>query len=233
MPCFAILNSASQRRCIVRETRAGQASRCPALGAGRAPAIWASPRRGELWRLLTLTAPGFSGGAVRRGGCGSYAAAAPQCAAHPHSGALQRSPLPPPSSQPRRAPAGSSPRAMVFRGGSLTAREPSLTADGKHVLIIAGNDVRLYSAVSGDQLSTLSGHTAAVTAVVLDPKHASQVSGASRAAGSPTGRAAPGAAMGAACLARACQPRGRTSCCVSDLFSKNRKLCRSPGDPAR
>jgi hypothetical protein len=64
---------------------------------------------------------------------------------------------------------------MTFRGGSLTHCEPSLTADGKHVLVVAGNDVRLYSAVSGDQLSTLSGHTAAITAVVLDPKDAAQV----------------------------------------------------------
>jgi hypothetical protein len=69
---------------------------------------------------------------------------------------------------------------MAFRGGSLTHREPSLTADGKHVLVVAGNDVRLYSAVSGDQLLTLSGHTAAVTAVVLDPKDGAQVGGRRR-----------------------------------------------------
>jgi hypothetical protein len=58
----------------------------------------------------------------------------------------------------------------------LTHREPLLTSDGKHVLIVAGNDVRLHSAVTGDHLSTLSGHSAAVTSVVADPQNTRQVS---------------------------------------------------------
>ena len=77
----------------------------------------------------------------------------------------------------------------ALKGGLITRRPLCLSHDGKHFFAPCGNDVRVYSTVSGDHVASLRGHTAEVTAVSLDPSSSSQV----RALASP-GR--PAAALG-------------------------------------
>lgn len=58
---------------------------------------------------------------------------------------------------------------MTLYGGLITKRALCYTIDGKLLLAPCGNDIRIYSAASGDNLTTLKGHGAEVTAVVQDP----------------------------------------------------------------
>lgn len=64
---------------------------------------------------------------------------------------------------------------MAFQGGIITRRPLCLTVDGKFFFAPCGKDVRVYSAVSAEQVGTLIGHTATATAVALDPTNSSQV----------------------------------------------------------
>ncbi|KAL6773961.1 hypothetical protein ACKKBG_A23240 [Auxenochlorella protothecoides x Auxenochlorella symbiontica] len=60
-------------------------------------------------------------------------------------------------------------------GGQFTARPHLLTLDGQTVLVCHGNFVRAHSAVTGEPLYRLTGHTAEVTAVLADPDNAKRV----------------------------------------------------------
>ena len=60
---------------------------------------------------------------------------------------------------------------MVNGGGAWGRGSALLTADGKYVLVAVASNVRLYSSASGEFVTSLNGHAADVTAVVLD--HAS------------------------------------------------------------
>ena len=60
---------------------------------------------------------------------------------------------------------------MVYGGGAWGRGTALLTADGKYILVAAASNVRLYSSATGEFVTSLNGHKADVTAVVLD--HAS------------------------------------------------------------
>ncbi|KFM25384.1 WD repeat-containing protein 75 [Auxenochlorella protothecoides] len=60
-------------------------------------------------------------------------------------------------------------------GGQFSARPHLLTLDGQTVLVCHGNFVRAHSAVTGEPLYRLTGHTAEVTAVLADPDNAKRV----------------------------------------------------------
>jgi WD40 repeat protein len=64
----------------------------------------------------------------------------------------------------------------ALRGGLITRRPLALSQDAKHFFAPCGNDIRVYSTVSGDHVATLRGHGAEVTAVTLDPSSVKQVS---------------------------------------------------------
>lgn len=64
---------------------------------------------------------------------------------------------------------------MSLRGGVITRRPLCLTDDGKLFFAPCGKDVRVYSAISGEHVGTLFGHTATATAVALDPANSGQV----------------------------------------------------------
>lgn len=64
---------------------------------------------------------------------------------------------------------------MALKGGIITRRALCFTPDGKVFFAPCGRDVRVYSALSGEQINTLVGHTAKVTAVSLDPSSSTQV----------------------------------------------------------
>jgi WD40 repeat protein len=63
----------------------------------------------------------------------------------------------------------------VSGGGQLTLRQHQLSRDGRLLLVCAANNVRGYSAVTGEQLFTLTGHTDEVTCLALHPTNPSQV----------------------------------------------------------
>jgi hypothetical protein len=75
---------------------------------------------------------------------------------------------------------------MALRGGLITRRQLCWTPDGRVFFAPCGRDVRVYSAQSGEHIGTLTGHTASVTAVALDPQAGTQV----RALGPPAPAAA-------------------------------------------
>lgn len=62
-------------------------------------------------------------------------------------------------------------QVMVCGGGAWGRGSALLTADGKYVLVAVAYNIRLYSSASGEFVTSLNGHAADVTAVVLD--HAS------------------------------------------------------------
>ena len=64
---------------------------------------------------------------------------------------------------------------MVYGGGAFGHGIVLLSADGKYVLVAAASSVRLYSSFTGEFVSSLSGHTRDVTAVVLVHESVNQV----------------------------------------------------------
>lgn len=59
--------------------------------------------------------------------------------------------------------------AMQVRGGGqFTSRPHLVTPDGKSILVCHGNTVRAHSALTGQPMYKLVGHTDAVTAVAQD-----------------------------------------------------------------
>lgn len=57
---------------------------------------------------------------------------------------------------------------MVYGGGAWGHGTALLTADGKYILVAAASNIRLYSSVTGEFVTSLNGHKADVTSVVLD-----------------------------------------------------------------
>lgn len=53
-------------------------------------------------------------------------------------------------------------------GGQFTSRPHQLTPDGKTILVCHGNTVRAHSAITGQPVYRLVGHSDEVTSVVLD-----------------------------------------------------------------
>lgn len=64
---------------------------------------------------------------------------------------------------------------MVSGGGQITKRPHILSSDGKLLLVCVAYNVRVYSAVTGELLFGLSGHTNEVTGLALHPSNPSQV----------------------------------------------------------
>lgn len=64
---------------------------------------------------------------------------------------------------------------MVEGGGSLCKRPAVTTADGKHLVVAVADCVRLYGTASGTLAAVLRGHTAEVTAAVLNARNDAQV----------------------------------------------------------
>ncbi|KXZ45497.1 hypothetical protein GPECTOR_54g239 [Gonium pectorale] len=60
-------------------------------------------------------------------------------------------------------------------GGILSKRTGTLSGDGKLLLCPCGRLVHIYSAVTGERVGSLVGHTAEVTGVILDPENGEQV----------------------------------------------------------
>ncbi|GLI71536.1 hypothetical protein VaNZ11_016768 [Volvox africanus] len=60
-------------------------------------------------------------------------------------------------------------------GGSLSRRPGTLSGDGKLLLCPCGQLVSIYSAVTGQRVGLLVGHTEEVTCVILDPENDNQV----------------------------------------------------------
>lgn len=60
-------------------------------------------------------------------------------------------------------------------GGQLTRRHHLLSRDGRLLIVCLANNLRVYSAVTGEMLFELEGHTDEVTALSLDPLSSSQV----------------------------------------------------------
>lgn len=61
-------------------------------------------------------------------------------------------------------------------GGGLISQQPAAySGDGKFVICPCGHNLNVYSAVTSDKVGHLRGHTADVTAVVLNPHDKSQV----------------------------------------------------------
>lgn len=57
---------------------------------------------------------------------------------------------------------------MVCGGGAWGRGIALLTADGKYILVAAASNVRLYSSATAEFVTSLNGHKADVTAIVLD-----------------------------------------------------------------
>ncbi|KAI8464049.1 MAG: WD40-repeat-containing domain protein, partial [Monoraphidium minutum] len=64
---------------------------------------------------------------------------------------------------------------MALKGGVITRRPLCLSPDGQLFFAPCDKDVRIYSALSGEHVGTLVGHTATVTAVAPDPANGGQV----------------------------------------------------------
>ena len=71
---------------------------------------------------------------------------------------------------------------MTLHGGIITRRPLCYTADGKLIVAPCGNDIRVYSAQSGEHVASLRGHSAEVTATVQDPNNSQLVGVATAAA---------------------------------------------------
>lgn len=64
---------------------------------------------------------------------------------------------------------------MSFGGGFITRRPLAYSQDGKYILTPSDDELRIYSALTGELVSSLHGHGAEVTCAVLDPRNAHQV----------------------------------------------------------
>ena len=64
---------------------------------------------------------------------------------------------------------------MVEGGGPLCTRPCITTADGKYLVVAVSDCVRLYGVASGTLAAVLKGHTAEVTAAVLNCRNDAQV----------------------------------------------------------
>lgn len=60
-------------------------------------------------------------------------------------------------------------------GGLISKRPLAYSDDGKLLLAPCGRAVKIFSAVTGEQVGTLDGHTADVTCAVLNPRDKKQV----------------------------------------------------------
>jgi hypothetical protein len=60
-------------------------------------------------------------------------------------------------------------------GGQLTRRQHLLSRDGRLLIVCLANNLRVYSAVTGEMLFELEGHIDEVTALSLDPLSPAQV----------------------------------------------------------
>jgi hypothetical protein len=63
---------------------------------------------------------------------------------------------------------------MALKGGIIT-RRPLAWAGSQAFFAPCGNEVRVYNSASGEHIHSLTGHTATVTAVALDPGSSTQV----------------------------------------------------------
>ena len=61
-----------------------------------------------------------------------------------------------------------------FGGGLITRRPLAYSVDGKYIITPCDNELRVYSAITGEHLSTLVGHGGEVTCAVLDPRNSQQ-----------------------------------------------------------
>lgn len=64
---------------------------------------------------------------------------------------------------------------MTLQGGIITSRPLCYTTDGRLIAAPCGNEIRVYSAKSGEHVATLRGHTAEVTAVAQEPSNSKLV----------------------------------------------------------
>lgn len=64
---------------------------------------------------------------------------------------------------------------MTLHGGIITKRPLCYTTDGRLVVAPCGNEIRVYSAKSGEHIANLRGHAAEVTAVAQDPSNSKLV----------------------------------------------------------
>lgn len=60
-------------------------------------------------------------------------------------------------------------------GGILARRQGTATSDGRFVLCPCGHQVHIYSALTGERVGSLVGHTGEVTCVLQDPENEGQV----------------------------------------------------------
>lgn len=66
---------------------------------------------------------------------------------------------------------------MLAGGGQICRRPHLLSQDGKQLLACVAHAVRVYSAVTGELLFSLKGHTDEVTSLAPHPTQATQVRG--------------------------------------------------------
>jgi WD40 repeat protein len=66
---------------------------------------------------------------------------------------------------------------MSLQGGIITRRPLCLSSDGRLLLAACGAEVRVYSARTGDHISSLRGHFAEVTSIVEQPGSGSSSGG--------------------------------------------------------
>ena len=65
---------------------------------------------------------------------------------------------------------------MVFSGGGRLTRRPHLLShDGKHVLVCAETNIRVYSTTTAELLFEMQGHTDEVTGLALHPRSTTKV----------------------------------------------------------
>ncbi len=65
--------------------------------------------------------------------------------------------------------------ALVAGGGPIASHGSVASQDGRLIAVPSANTVRLYSAVTGDLVGLLTGHTGEVTGLQLDPQEPGQV----------------------------------------------------------
>ena len=58
---------------------------------------------------------------------------------------------------------------MIRGGENYVSSAPAFSNDGKRLLACSGSTVSIFSTATGSLVSSLEGHTAAVTAVVVIP----------------------------------------------------------------
>lgn len=60
---------------------------------------------------------------------------------------------------------------MATLGGSLRTDTSLLSTDGSRLLVACGATVRIHSALTGERLAVLEGHTDGVTAICRHPRN--------------------------------------------------------------